>query len=100
MLSKTKTEPTLILRIQSNIRKQERDSKTENPLSEADKGKRVTKRSLSVRLMSRTREYRNLKKVNQDLRHKMTPCSIKTTSSKSKCPTFRRTWPTQAWSEE
>lgn len=45
MLSMTRMEHTHILKIQLNTKKQERDFRIENLLSEADKGRRAIKKN-------------------------------------------------------
>ena len=65
-----RTELTPILKIHKSTKRQGRDSRTENQLSEADKGRRTIKRSLSKKyqnkMMSLRRSYK--RKTNSKIK--------------------------------
>jgi len=75
---KTRMELTHIWMIQLNIRKLERDFRTENQLSEADKERRVTKRSSRLLLMIRTKSLINWHERTRIYSRKMLVFQVKT----------------------
>ena len=81
MKSKTRMDNILILMTPMNTKRQERDSKTESQPSEADRGRRTTKRFLNLKSVNRKKALIKYKWQKMPLKGKTMPWSSKIKNS-------------------